>query len=298
MVYVFLSRLSEKSKSINRLISAIEADMADGDEWQHDFQLINQAGRSTFDAATTTIELATFMPCALSPSLLATLKWSDITSEYDLDVIREVISKIGKDSYGKKMIAEAIDNEACASYHNEEDLPFPTIDYPAIQRLCMSYDGEDNTKDLSCRITKENTVLIESPELHLHKTATKEIIENYGTIDTPDIVPALKLRINDLENELQAYKEQEKHIDAGQAAALFLAIAQMTEGNNGNNVNKQKLALAVSKIFGFKVSDDGTGYIRNLLCGTNGGITDKHKKKAADIVKEAMPNLSEKIKKI
>ena len=40
------------------------------------------------------------------------------------------------------------------------------------------------------------------------------------------------------------------------------------------------------------LGDDGTGYIRNLLCGTNGGITSNHKKMAADIIKDAMPNLA------
>lgn len=46
------------------------------------------------------------------------------------------------------------------------------------------------------------------------------------------------------------------------------------------------------------LGDDGTGYIRNLLCGTNGGITSNHKKMAADIIKDAMPNLAERIQKI
>ena len=75
----------------------------------------------------------------------------------------------------------------------------------------------------------------------------------------------------------------------------FLAVAQMTEGNNGNNVNKQKLALVVSKIFGFNVANDGKGYIRNLMMGQ---ITEKHKEKVAKLVEEAMPKLAEKIKKL
>lgn len=106
---------------------------------------------------------------------------------------------------------------------------------------------------------------------------------------------SLDNQIKEMKEELKAYKEKSKHIEAGLAAALFLAVAQMTEGNNGNNVNKQKLALVVSKIFGFNVANDGKGYIRNLMMGQ---ITEKHKEKVAKLVEEAMPKLAEKIKKL
>ena len=104
----------------------------------------------------------------------------------------------------------------------------------------------------------------------------------------------LNQHIRELENELEVCREKSNHIDAGPAAALFLAIAQITDSET---LNKEKLALAVSKIFGWKVNDDGKGHVRNHMVGSK-GITHKHIEEIAKIIEEAMPNLAVEIRKL
>jgi hypothetical protein len=113
-------------------------------------------------------------------------------------------------------------------------------------------------------------------------------------------------RILELEEELEAYeaKGKGKCLTAGPAAALFLAVAQMTDPDT---FTKEKLAVAISKVFGFKVSENGQGYVRNRLMynslpGKNGkvnpdAITPKHRDVVARMVEEAMPNLAARIRK-
>jgi hypothetical protein len=136
-----------------------------------------------------------------------------------------------------------------------------------------------------------NRVYNEIVPLEIHNNS-KQFREDVLGSKTENLIK----RIKELEEELQSYKEKSKHIDAAPAAALFWAIAQMTDSET---CTKEKVAKAVSKIFGWKVNeDDGSGHVRNRLCGSSGGITNDHKEEVAKLVEEAMPKLAAKIRKL